>query len=155
MRLAGCKASYRHVVKCASQPRVLIRSLQTSSNQGYGGPSANALSDHYNFDLPPANPHAREIAILGGGLTGLATAFYLNRELPKAKITIYEKSKRLGGWVDSELVKVDDGEVLFEWGPRTIRSGRKPAPMTMIELVGVYWPSSPVCLAEHAMSIGL
>src|SRR5271168_2277268 len=42
------------------------------------------------------------VAILGGGITGLASAHYLARELPKAQITLYEGSGRLGGWLQSK-----------------------------------------------------
>ena len=63
----------------------------------------------------------QDIAILGGGVSGLASAYYLTQEIPKAKITIYEASDRLGGWLSSRRVPVKDGTVLFEAGPRTLR----------------------------------
>ena len=65
--------------------------------------------------------HGNDFAILGGGITGLASAYYLTKELPNAKITIYEASDRLGGWLSSKRVPVRDGSVLFEAGPRTLR----------------------------------
>ena len=68
------------------------------------------------------NPEARNIAIIGGGITGLSTALFLTKEIPNAKITIFEQKDRLGGWLDSERLKVDGGDVLFEWGPRSLRS---------------------------------
>lgn len=68
-----------------------------------------------------ANPRARNIAIIGGGISGLASAFNLTKDVPNAKITIFEKKEKLGGWIDSEQVEVDDGKVIFEWGPRTLR----------------------------------
>lgn len=51
----------------------------------------------------------------------MSAAYFLRSKYPQAKITIYEASKRLGGWVDSETVEVDGGKVLFEWGPRSLR----------------------------------
>ena len=127
MRLAGQNVAYKHVLKYTFQPRVFTRSSTT------GNDALNHLPT--DFKLPLPNPHAGDIAILGGGLTGLATAFHLTRQLPQAKITIYEKNTRLGGWVNSEKVKVHDGEVLFEWGPRTLRTGTRPAPLAMTDLV--------------------
>jgi hypothetical protein len=64
--------------------------------------------------------------VLGGGLTGLTTAYYLTKFLPEAKITIYEGSGRLGGWIDTETVEVrsatgDKGTVRFERGARTVQ----------------------------------
>lgn len=68
---------------------------------------------------PDAPKH--NVAILGGGITGLASAYYLTQALPKAKVTIYESSDRIGGWLSSKRVPVKDGTVLFEAGPRTLR----------------------------------
>lgn len=71
------------------------------------------------------------IAILGGGISGLSTALYLNRSLSASsssgtpyKIILVEKEDRLGGWVKSERVKMK-GETnetaLLESGPRSLR----------------------------------
>lgn len=76
----------------------------------------------------------QEIAVLGGGITGLATAYYLSRELPKAKITLYEGSERVGGWLKTKHVDVGDGTVAFEQGPRSLRPGT-PAGMVTLNLV--------------------
>lgn len=65
--------------------------------------------------------HSHDIAVLGGGITGLATAYFLTQQLPKAKITVYEASDRIGGWLSSKRVEVEGGSVLFEAGPRTLR----------------------------------
>ncbi|KAF1808997.1 Protoporphyrinogen oxidase [Eremomyces bilateralis CBS 781.70] len=61
------------------------------------------------------------IAILGGGITGLSTAFYLREALPSSKITIYEGSDRVGGWIRSTAKGIGSGDVIFEHGPRTLR----------------------------------
>lgn len=60
-------------------------------------------------------------------MTGLTTAYYLAKELPaSAKITLYEGSDRLGGWIKTDKVEVDvdgkKGVVSFERGPRTLSS---------------------------------
>lgn len=70
-------------------------------------------------DLP------RDIAVLGGGLTGLTTAYYLTRFHPDAKITIYESQTRVGGWIDTEQVQVTtlagtDETISFERGARVV-----------------------------------
>ncbi|KAJ9614184.1 oxygen-dependent protoporphyrinogen oxidase [Cladophialophora chaetospira] len=139
MRVAGRNVLLRNLLKSTSQPReqriVPLRTFKTTTTNGYDDLPSDSITAHVDPVLPAPNPHAREIAILGGGLTGLSTAYHLSRQLPKAKITIYEKSNKLGGWVGSEMVQVHDGEVLFEWGPRTIRGGMGPAPATMVDLV--------------------
>lgn len=63
----------------------------------------------------------KDVAILGGGITGLAAAHYLTEELPDAKVTIYEKADRLGGWMRSDVIDTDDGKIIFESGPRSLR----------------------------------
>ncbi|KAK4922168.1 oxygen-dependent protoporphyrinogen oxidase, partial [Elasticomyces elasticus] len=100
-------------------------------------PSATGILGAYTPRATP-NHYAQDIAILGGGISGLATAYNLSRDIPHAKITIFEAQDRLGGWVDSEQVEVDGGSVLFEWGPRSLRpdvSGSGAATLQlMIEL---------------------
>lgn len=68
-----------------------------------------------------AGHNADDIAILGGGITGIAAAYYLTQRMPRAKITIYEAKDRLGGWLSSKRVPVKNGSVVFEAGPRTLR----------------------------------
>lgn len=129
MHLACRYASSHNAVKLVL-PRhtwqVYCRSLSTT-------PSRRARGYRHAPDLVPdgllgsyipnanPNPRARKIAVVGGGISGLATAFNLTKDIPNAKITIFEKKEKLGGWIDSEQVEVDDGTVLFEWGPRTLR----------------------------------
>lgn len=67
------------------------------------------------------NHEATDIAILGGGITGLASAYFLTLSLPNASITLFEASPRLGGWLHSKQVNVGTGNVVFEQGPRNLR----------------------------------
>lgn len=68
----------------------------------------------------------KHVAVLGGGLTGLTTAWYLTKFIPDVKVTIYEGSGRYGGWIDSERVEVTaadgtKGTVVFERGARLVQ----------------------------------
>lgn len=81
---------------------------------------------------PPTTEGPRDIAILGGGLTGLATAFFIKVYNPGARITIYEASNRLGGWIDTEEVEVttpsgEKGKVLFQRGGRMLKTMKDKA----------------------------
>ncbi|EPT02148.1 hypothetical protein FOMPIDRAFT_1144080 [Fomitopsis schrenkii] len=87
--------------------------------------------------MPP-----QHVAILGGGLTGLSSAFHLARRFPKARISLLEKQNRLGGWVRSERVDVtvpsaegapQSAHVRLEGGPRTLR----PNGLAVLELVNL------------------
>jgi predicted NAD/FAD-binding protein len=88
------------------------------------------------------NSDQKHIAILGGGITGLSAAHYLTRELPNAKITIYEASPKVGGWLQSKSVDVGNGNVVFESGPRTLRP-RTVSGMVTIEMVGLDIDTKP------------
>jgi len=76
----------------------------------------------------------RDVAVLGGGLTGLTTAYYLSLFLPTAHITLYESNTRLGGWIDTEKVEVESAsdpgglrDVFVERGARTIVPNHRAA----------------------------
>jgi hypothetical protein len=105
------------------------------------------------------------ITILGGGLTGLTTAYRLSRvlatlpPLPQGdheqhkgahrdtKVTLLEKSNRIGGWVHSSpwIVKVPqkgesepkEVEIMLEAGPRSIRPKGSVGAAYMLKLVSL------------------
>ena len=131
------------VPRCQARPRSLRRKFHTSRSrqrlppasfvaqrgacQTYnGGPEDSGFGD-VQFSTPAKSSlnssslKTQNIAILGGGITGLSAAHYLTRELPTAKITLYEAENRLGGWLQSKSVDVDNGNIVFETGPRTLR----------------------------------
>ena len=70
-----------------------------------------------------------KIAIVGGGISGLAAAWYARKKVPKAHITVYEASDRLGGWIQTKEI----GEFSFELGPRTFQVARCPLLLEMIQ----------------------
>lgn len=67
--------------------------------------------------------YPEKIAVLGAGISGLASAYFVSKEFPKSKITVYERGQKTGGWIQSRRVDVAGGNVLFEHGPRTLRPG--------------------------------
>ncbi|KAL4072523.1 hypothetical protein V8B97DRAFT_1870363 [Scleroderma yunnanense] len=73
----------------------------------------------------------KNIAVLGGGLTGLSAAFHLSRRFPTAQIAVYNTDARFGGWVRSQRVTVSDADVVLEAGPRTLR----PNARSVLELI--------------------
>jgi oxygen-dependent protoporphyrinogen oxidase len=82
------------------------------------------------------------IAILGGGIAGLSSAYFVSKTFPKAQITLFEKGKETGGWIQSRRVEVEGedgkkGEVLFELGPRTLRNSTVTAGLVCGISVGV------------------
>ncbi|OAG11296.1 Protoporphyrinogen oxidase [Paraphaeosphaeria sporulosa] len=67
--------------------------------------------------------YPEKVAVLGGGISGLASAYFVAKEFPKSKITIYEANNHSGGWIQSRRVQTPTGDVLFEYGARTLRPG--------------------------------
>jgi oxygen-dependent protoporphyrinogen oxidase len=72
--------------------------------------------------LSTSAAYPERIAVLGGGVAGLSSAYFVSREFPKSKITVFEAGENAGGWMKSKKVAVPGGEVLFELGPRTLRN---------------------------------
>ncbi|KAK4165809.1 Protoporphyrinogen oxidase [Cladorrhinum sp. PSN259] len=104
---------------------------------------------------PPKIPNnaPRSVAVLGGGLTGLTTAWYLARFLPETKITIYEASNRLAGWIDSETVPVktadgEEGTVNFQRGARVLQGLHGGAGIPRYDDLVFYEMVSQLGLAE-------
>ena len=95
------------------------------------------MSRHYATALSTSTTkhESSNIAVLGGGITGLASAYFLSRDLPNANITLFEASSRLGGWLHSRSVDVGSGNVIFERGPRNLRPST-PNGLVTLGLVG-------------------
>ena len=72
-----------------------------------------------------------KIAIVGGGISGLTTAFYLRQSLPDAQITIFEKDTSLGGKM---MTKEVDG-FYFEAGSNGFLSN-KPDTLELVKQSG-------------------
>lgn len=108
--------------------------LMRRPTQSYNYAQYLCLATHRHFSLD-------NIAIVDGGITGLATAYFAARKFPSASITLFEASERLGGAIESTRVtgyRPDDGSAihfLCERGPRTLRVNADRAAVTY-ELVG-------------------
>ncbi|QYS99057.1 Protoporphyrinogen oxidase [Trichoderma simmonsii] len=94
-------------------------------------------------------PDNASVAVLGGGLTGLTTAYYLAKWLPATtKITLLEGGDRLGGWIRTDKVPVKvggvEGVVNFERGPRSFSSLNKST-----------WRFDDLVLWDLALDLGL
>lgn len=84
---------------------------------------------HTSRDIDHTTKH---IAIIGGGITGLASAYYASHRYPSAKIVLYEASDRLGGVIDSRNIMLENGKnILCEMGPRTLRANAPRAIVTL------------------------
>lgn len=61
----------------------------------------------------------KKIVIVGGGITGLSSAWYIQQTLPDAQIHLVESEPYLGGKVISEIIDLPEGELIIEGGPES------------------------------------
>ena len=67
-------------------------------------------------------PAKQRIAIVGGGIAGLAAAWQLNQLAPAAEVVVYEASHRPGGFLQTESVDgylIDTSADMFSTEPAT------------------------------------
>ena len=96
------------------------------------------LSRHLSTGSTAPRSNIPDVAVLGGGITGLSTAYYLSKSLPSStRIVLFEAGSRLGGWLNSTSVDVGNGKVVFERGPRTLRPS-VPNGLVTLDLVGLF-----------------
>jgi oxygen-dependent protoporphyrinogen oxidase len=67
-----------------------------------------------------------QIGIIGGGIAGLVSAYYLSQKIalskfPHLRILLFERSSRFGGWIRSEQLGIKYDSHIFEVGARTLR----------------------------------
>ena len=74
----------------------------------------------------------RRVAVVGGGISGLAAAFRLMREDAEAEVILFEASDRLGGIIQSDRSQ----GVILEGGPDSFLR-RKPQAIQLAEELGL------------------
>ena len=72
-----------------------------------------------------------KVVIIGGGISGLATAFYIKQEKPDVQITLFEKEKTLGG----KMMTKELNGFLFEEGSNGFLSN-KPDTLELVKQSG-------------------
>lgn len=90
------------------------------------------------------------VAILGGGLAGLAAAYFLQRK--GYVVTIFEQTDRAGGVIQTER----DAGFLVEYGPNSIRAGT-PALERLIDELGIsdlVLPANPAARKRYIVRDG-
>lgn len=113
--------------------RILITRSQPAFDKALFAHRGYATSE----SCSEVHSEATNVAVLGGGITGLTSAYYLAQQLPHSQITLFEGSSRLGGWLRSKKVDVGNGNVVFEQGPRSLRPTR-PNGWVTLDLVSLY-----------------
>lgn len=107
--------------------RCLYRSFHTTLRSNVQDKPRRALQSQSLRSLQTLRKYSsalnevKHVAVLGGGVTGLSAAHYITQEFPNTKVTILESQPRVGGWLRSTEVDTEDGTVIFESGPRSLR----------------------------------
>ncbi|ORY92782.1 hypothetical protein BCR35DRAFT_298315 [Leucosporidium creatinivorum] len=133
-------ATLRYMVPRRIAPRPLTLRLSCNAQRIPACSSLRFLSTSSPAPTSTEEPK-QTLAIIGGGLSGLSSAFYFLRALSpelrsSTRIVVLEKEQRTGGWCKSidmnsgaettllekkEMEKVSPKELVFETGPRSIR----------------------------------
>lgn len=73
-----------------------------------------------------------DVAIIGGGISGLAALHFLKYKRPELKITLFESDKRLGGTIGTDRI---DG-YSFDYGPNGFLD-REPLTLDLVKQIGL------------------
>jgi protoporphyrinogen/coproporphyrinogen III oxidase len=64
------------------------------------------------------------IIVVGGGIAGLSAAYYAQKNIPDAHITLIESASYWGGKITTDRVSIDDGQFIIEGGPDTFLASK-------------------------------
>jgi oxygen-dependent protoporphyrinogen oxidase len=64
------------------------------------------------------------IVVVGGGIAGLSAAYYAQKNIPDAYITLIESASYWGGKITTDRVSIDDGQFIIEGGPDTFLASK-------------------------------
>lgn len=58
-----------------------------------------------------------KFAVLGGGISGLSSCYYLLKSFPRSTVTLFERNARHGGWLNTTIasnLKIEQGARLIK-----------------------------------------
>jgi oxygen-dependent protoporphyrinogen oxidase len=76
------------------------------------------------------------IIVIGGGIAGLSAAYYAQKNIPDAHITLIESASQWGGKITTDRVSFDDGQFIIEGGPDTFLAS-KPWGVALCQELGL------------------
>ena len=79
---------------------------------------------------------SKHLVIVGGGIAGLAAAYYATKRLPDTRITMLEAGPRWGGKIVTERIDLGHGSFVIEGGPDTFLA-TKPYATALCQELGL------------------
>lgn len=76
------------------------------------------------------------VAIIGGGIAGLAAAYHLIKQIPAGEVSLLEAGPRWGGKIATEYVEFGNGEFVIEAGPDSFLASKAQA-VTLCKELGI------------------
>lgn len=76
------------------------------------------------------------LTIIGGGIAGLSAAYYAQKTIPHAHITLIESASQWGGKITTDRVAFEDGQFIIEGGPDTFLAS-KPWGVALCQELGL------------------
>lgn len=84
----------------SSNPRLVVNTLDVLLKQCYSSPACRRHAPRRHYATGTSTSHinheATDIAVLGGGITGLASAYFLSRNLPMLRLRSSRPAHGLG-----------------------------------------------------------
>jgi protoporphyrinogen/coproporphyrinogen III oxidase len=77
-----------------------------------------------------------QMIVIGGGIAGLSAAYYAQKNIPDATVTLIESDSHWGGKIITDRVSFDDGQFIIEGGPDTFLA-TKPWGVALCQELGL------------------
>ncbi len=77
-----------------------------------------------------------QVIIVGGGISGLATAYYATKKIPNVQIILLESSNRWGGKIITDRAVIGDAQFIVEGGPDSFLA-TKPYAIALCKELGL------------------
>ena len=101
--------------------------------------AAHAVRDGKRYDDVTDLDETYDLIVVGGGLSGLAAAYYFKKALPESKILILDNHDDFGGQAKRNEFEVDGHTVVTYGGSVYMTGAYTPEGLTMLQDIGLDW----------------
>lgn len=101
--------------------------------------AAHAMRDGKRYDNVTDLDETYDLIVVGGGLSGLAAAYYFKKALPESKILILDNHDDFGGHAKRNEFEVDGHTVVTYGGSVYMTGAYTPEGLAMLADIGLDW----------------